>query len=218
MDVVGVDGAKGGWAAIRLANGRFAEARFFKAFGELAQAFRKAVVITVDIPIGLPARGRRPADVEARKVLGPRARSVFPTPPPAVLRERDFDKAVRLAKRLDSPVTRQGHSLGPRILEVESAAIEDERIFEVHPEVSFWAMNGGPLRFSKATWNGLMLRLALLRQQGISLPTQITGMDDVPTTDVVDAAAAAWSAWRISRGEAQSLPDPPPKNGGAIWY
>jgi predicted RNase H-like nuclease len=58
MDVVGVDGARGGWVAVRLTDGRFAEALFFEKFSNLAQAYSQAIVIAVDIPIGLPDRGR----------------------------------------------------------------------------------------------------------------------------------------------------------------
>jgi predicted RNase H-like nuclease len=42
-----------------------------------------------------------------------------------------------------------------------------------------------------------------------------------PIDDVLDAAAAAWSANRIAKGEAVSLPDPPESKDGlqvAIWY
>ncbi|NUP38908.1 MAG: DUF429 domain-containing protein, partial [Streptomyces sp.] len=44
----------------------------------------------------------------------------------------------------------------------------------------------------------------------------------VPPDDVLDAAAAAWSAHRIALGTAASLPDPPETTRDglpvAIWY
>jgi predicted RNase H-like nuclease len=43
----------------------------------------------------------------------------------------------------------------------------------------------------------------------------------VPLDDVLDAAAAAWSADRLARGEAEPLPDPPAMVDGrevAIWF
>jgi predicted RNase H-like nuclease len=42
-----------------------------------------------------------------------------------------------------------------------------------------------------------------------------------PADDVLDAAAAAWTARRKAVGEARSLPDPPELIRGrpvAIWY
>jgi len=49
---------------------------------------------------------------------------------------------------------------------------------------------------------------------------QIHGVPELD--DVVDAAVVAWSATRIARGEAQSLPEPPEHDSDgrpvAIWY
>lgn len=102
-------------------------------------------------------------------------------------------------------------------------AASDRRIVEVHPEVSFWALNrGAPLPYRKNSWNGLMMRLELLRSAGVVLPPALDGPDDVQPDDVVDAAAAAWSARRVVRGEARSLPEATgvDQNGRpiAIWY
>ncbi|MDR7555017.1 MAG: DUF429 domain-containing protein [Armatimonadota bacterium] len=222
MKVVGADAARGGWLAVCLTDGKYAETSFFKAFGALLDAFPQAAVVAVDIPVGLP-RGVRRADEEARKRLGSQARSVLPTPPRPALHERNFRKAYAIARALDGRLTKQSHALSARIVEVERYAVRNSRIVEVHPEVSFWAMNGQqPLAFPKRTWNGLMLRLDLLRKHGIELPSQISGTGPASAADVVDAAAAAWSAWRVARGEARCLPDPPPDrtstDGGAIWY
>jgi predicted RNase H-like nuclease len=46
-------------------------------------------------------------------------------------------------------------------------------------------------------------------------------MADTGVDDVLDAAAAAWSACRILNGQAKSLPDPPEVVDGypvAVWY
>lgn len=44
---------------------------------------------------------------------------------------------------------------------------------------------------------------------------------EVPVDDVLDAAAAAWSAHRIASGRAQSHPEPPQRVGAgrriALW-
>ena len=51
-------------------------------------------VIAVDIPIGLPDSAEpRAADIEARKLLGKRRSSVFPTPHRAVLEAPTYAKA-----------------------------------------------------------------------------------------------------------------------------
>lgn len=227
MDVLGVDGARGGWVAVRLLDGTFAGASHHTAFEELIREFPGVDAVAVDIPIGPPDRGVRPADEEARKRLGPQARSVFTTPPRAALEEPDFRKASAPAQQLGGRITKQGHALRLRILEVDRTIERHPegkaRIVEVHPEVSFWAMNGEkPVAFPKRTWNGFMERLELLRGHGIELPSRIHGIGRASAADVLDAAAAAWSAWRVARGEAGCLPDVRREGSesprGVIWY
>jgi predicted RNase H-like nuclease len=66
-----------------------------------------------------------------------------------------------------------------------------------------------------------MRRRRLLEQAGIVLPEDLGAASVVPPDDVLDAAVAAWSALRIARGEALTLPaDPPIDRSGrkvAIW-
>ncbi len=109
-----------------------------------------------------------------------------------------------------------------KFLEVDGAASVDERIVEVHPEVSFRAMAGLSIQFPKRSWNGMLLRRRLLESNGILLPDELSDGGLAPADDVLDAAAAAWTAGRIAEEKARSLPDPPEKHPGgrtaAIWY
>jgi predicted RNase H-like nuclease len=208
MRVVGVDGTKGGWVAVTLENGRFASDHVLQvetSFEELGDVD----VVAIDVPIGF---GPRDADVAAREFLKGAASTVFSTPSRELL-ERPFGPGLGISA--------QAHALGPRILHVTRLAETDPRIHEVHPEVSFRAMNGGrPLRYRKKSGGGALERIALLNREGINL-TPLTAAWAAPLDDVVDAAAAAWSAQRIARGEARSLPDMPDSMDGrpvAIWY
>jgi predicted RNase H-like nuclease len=97
-----------------------------------------------------------------------------------------------------------------------------DRLFEVHPEISFAELNGGPpVGAGKKTWNGQMARRALLAGEDIRLPDDLAGAGVVPADDILDAAAAAWSARRIASGEASSMPSPPESGASglpmAIW-
>lgn len=217
-EVLGVDGTRRGWVVVRLIEGGFAGARSFKQFGALLEAHPHASVVAVDIPIGLPDTGRRSADLMAREVLKFRQRSVFFVPPRAVLAAPTYEQAKHIVPGLST----QTYALRKKIFEVERFA-SDRRIVEVHPEVSFWALNGSkPLDFGKKSWNGLMLRLALLQKAGVELPPRLEDINDAGADDLLDAAAAAWSGMRVARGEARSLPDPPETGKGdrpvAIWY
>jgi predicted RNase H-like nuclease len=207
--VAGVDGTKGGWVAVVLEDGRFAEDYVLRPveadFGELDDA----AVIGVDVQIGF---GPRQADDAARKFLTGAASTVFPTPARAIL-ERPFGPGLG--------VSAQAHALGARILYMTELAHSDPRIREVHPEVSFRAMKGGsPLRHRKKSAGGAFERLELLRRRGVELD-RLDSAASVPLDDVLDACAAAWSAHRISIGRAESLPDPPEAIDGqlvAIWF
>jgi predicted RNase H-like nuclease len=207
--VAGVDGTKGGWVAITLEDGRF-DSDHVLPMGTTFDELGDVAVIAIDVPIGF---GPREADDAARRLLGGRAAStVFRTPTRALL-EGPFGPGLGISA--------QAHALGPRILQATRLAETDPRISEVHPEVSFRAMNdGSPLQHRKKSAGGALERIALLRRQGIELDA-LTVTATAPLDDVVDAAAAAWSARRIARGEAESLPHPPELVDGrriAIWY
>lgn len=54
------------------------------------------------------------------------------------------------------------------------------------------------------------------------LPDDLGAAGRTPPDDVLDAAAAAWTAHRIAHGRAHSLPDPPEHDADgrpvAIWH
>ncbi len=204
--VAGVDGCKRGWVAVVLIDGRFREARLLEgvesAFAELADVSR----IAIDVPIGY---GPREADGLARALVG--GSSVFSIPE----RER-FE--VPFAE--GGGISAQAHALGDRIRHVTALAAGDARFREVHPELSFTAMNDmRRLRFRKKSAGGAFERLGLLRRHGINIdPGTLGPVATVPLDDLLDAAACAWTA---ARRDAVPLPDPPELRDGhpvAIWY
>jgi predicted RNase H-like nuclease len=212
--VAGVDACRGGWVAIISEDSRFSDSLLAASFDKLLEELGQATVIGVDIPIGLPDEGVRAADVEARAFVGPRRGSVFPTPPRTALVSATYAEA----RQVSSSLSAQSFALGKKILEVE-AHLED-RVFEVHPEVSFAALAGRHLQYSKRSWNGHMERRRLLASVGLKLPNELAA-GQAAADDVLDAAVVAWTAARKERGEAQTLPaDPPTENGRAvaIWY
>jgi predicted RNase H-like nuclease len=209
MRVAGVDGTKAGWVAIILEDGGFSSDRLIPQIASDFSELGDVRVIGIDVPVGF---GPREADRAARAFLSGAASTVFSTPSRELL-ERPFGPGLG--------VSAQAHALGPRILHVTKCAASDPRIHEVHPEVSFRAMNGGrPLRDRKKSAGGALERIELLRRQGIEL-ARLGEASAAPLDDVLDAAAAAWTAWRIATGAASCLPDPPERSGKrsvAIWY
>jgi predicted RNase H-like nuclease len=220
--VLGVDGAADGWFGVLLVDGYFAGADLKPTVAALLDRHPDAEVVAVDIPIGLPVGKTRPADAAAKRFVGgQRAASVFPTFPRDVLMAKPYEVALEAARRLGTGLSRQAYALRDRIDEVAGLAAADKRVVEIHPEVSFRVMKGTPLRYSKHTWSGLAERRALLANVGILLHDNLTGGERAAPDDVVDAAAAAWSALRIAEGRSATLPAEPsgdPADGGVIHY
>lgn len=223
--IAGVDGCRKGWIAIVLEGGRFERAEFSPTFAELLIHLTDAQVIAVDIPIGLPDGSEpRKADVEARRLLGSLKSSVFTTPPRVVLEAPSHAEANALSKeRFCRGISAQSYALRKKIFEVDACAVDDDRIYEVHPEVCFAEMNCGPLTHSKKSWHGQRARLRLLAKAGITIPDDLGDVGTIPPDDIIDAAAAAWSAVRIANGKADCLGEPthdgkPNPSAGRIWY
>ena len=234
--VAGVDGCPGGWLVVVADPDDFAgaEARLCWTFSDVLALTDGPDVIAVDIPIGIPdisIRGGRVCDNETRARLGNnRQSSVFAVPSRAALSETDYVRACAVNLDHSDPprkVSIQCFHLFPKIREVDalmSPALQ-ARVFEVHPELAFWALNGAnPLELPKKVKSspsqpGLDLRRGLLENAGFSSgvldtaswPRRVVGPDDV-----IDACALAWSAARLLRAEAIRLPADPPLDGRGL--
>ena len=164
----------------------------------------------MDVPIGFGPRGADPA---ARAFLSGAASTVFTTPP------RELLASCHSVPVWVSPHSRM-HSGHASCTSPDSRS-GDPRFREVHPDVSFRAMNDGrPLGYRKRWAGGALERIRLFAGHGIDLG-DLGAATCAPLDDVLDAAAAAWSAHRIATGEARALPDPPEMVEGqpvAIWY
>src|SRR2546429_626256 len=161
-----------------------------------------------------PAPPPPPADVAARRFVGPRASSVYPTPIRAVLEAPTYAEARVVAVELTGKsVSAQSYALRHRILEVDEHARHDERVIEVHPEVSFSELASRPLLPKKRT-DGQAERRALLEDAGIELPASVPRIAE---PDLLDATVAAWSARRYAAGEALPRPKGTQDAFGSIW-
>jgi len=224
--VAGADVTKGSWVIVVLENGRFKRALVVEHLIQLRQRLGPVDVLAIDIPIGLPRGGDdwpRAADLEARDFLGPRRSSVFPSPPRPVFDATTYANANHLHREITGKgLSRQSWGLCERILEAEFFVSENPDIIEVHPEVCFRAMKGEPLDYSKHSWNGQAERRRLMAGACINLPDHIPEAGKVPPDDLLDAAAAAWTAWRVAQGTASVVPDSAAgcdrARRAVIWY
>lgn len=218
LRVLGLDGCRSGWAGI-VWDGAAVSGVFGTTLDAAVAAAAEAGpldAVGIDMPLGLPDRGQRRADLLAREALGPRRSSIFVTVTRAALAGATRAEADSLNRAHGGQgVTAQSFALRSKILEADAwlrtgraAAL---RVVEVHPELSFSALAGAPLADPKRTWAGASARRALLRGAGLDLDAVDLGPvgREAAADDVVDAAAAAWSAMRVAAGSAVPLPDPP---------
>lgn len=217
MKVIGVDSCPRGWIAVELhTDTTELVPQFLARFAEVLTAYADADIITVDIPIGLTDGKPRACDIAARKRLGwPGMASVFPAPARSMIGMTDYKEAKAASRaRFGHAVTRQSFALYRKVAEVDAALTPElqDRIHEVHPEMSFWAMNGrNSLQFGKKTQAGFEDRLKLVARHfdGFNLPAnraQAKAMAPLAAVDdLLDAIAAAWTARRIAEGTAEFL-------------
>jgi predicted RNase H-like nuclease len=207
MRVTGLDACRRGWVAVILDGAERAgvaarlQVGAVRVHQTLANALdgTEARVVGIDMPLGLLESGWREADRAARGLLGPRRSSVFAIPPRAVWEQASYQAASQRCREL----TGQGLSIQAWGLRARS-----HPLYEVHPELAFCAMAGAPLEHSKHTPQGRELRRELLSRAGIALPAT----PRAPVTDTLDAAAVAWSAWRIAAGRAVVIPARPQRD------
>jgi predicted RNase H-like nuclease len=219
--VVGVDGCPGGWVAIHYDPGRGTlEPSVHVSFADLLSAHAAASKIGVDIPIGLSEEGPRACDLEARKVLLWKRSSVFPAPDPRFVHASTYAEALAQSYQLcGKGISRQAFGIYAKVAEVNDllTPADQDRVFEVHPEVAFWAMNGcQPMQYSKKMIAGFIERRDLIqRTMNVSVP----GLPEIRSwarpaqpDDLLDAIAVAWTAHRIMLSRAKRLPEVPPVN------
>lgn len=173
-----------------------------------------------DIPIGLTDAGLRTCDVEARALLGPqRGSSVFAAPIRPALHAASYLEACEASfKAQQKKLSKQSWAIYPKIRELDdllrSRADLRERVYEVHPEVTFAAWRGTPIVEPKKKQPGFSARHDLVsRHFGSHAYDTVRSRyarQDVADDDILDAFAALWTAERILRGDAKSLPANPP--------
>ncbi len=221
--MLGIDACATGWCGVLLDRQTVSVHHADRIDALVRRAAGPVAVIAVDMPIGLADDGPREADLAVRKLLGPRASSVFLTPVRDALAAPTHAEASRVSReRTGKGVSAQAFSLRGKLFEVERWVRTDTcRVIEVHPEVSFARMSGRHLA-PKKSWAGMHERLSLLTEAGIVVPPEIGPAGSrIAVDDILDAAAAAWTARRWEEGRAESYPDPPARYSDgwecAIW-
>ena len=221
---LGVDACKKGWIGLS----SDLRGYFGPTIGAVVQAAEgdgALDVVAIDIPIGLPTSGPRQADVLARTLVGRRSSSVFSTPVRAALAAATHAEATAISVvATGKGVSQQSYALGAKILEVDAWVRTElgHQVIEVHPEVCFAKMADRPLVHPKSTWAEAEERRAILLAAGIFVPGELGLAGEMASVDdVLDAAAASWTAACFASDLAASYPSIPESFGdghvAAIW-
>jgi len=234
--VAGVDGCKAGWcAAIVRAVGKGGRGHadcvlelksLFVAstFRHVLARTEDCALVCVDIPIGLSeGQAARECDTAARRLLaGRRASSVFPVPVGPCLSADDYETASAISlEHTGRKLSRQSFGLLKKIREVDALLTPElqQRVREIHPEVSFCVLNRNrPLGHSKRTTGGQAHRRRLLRKVIVGVDAMLTRMQEPgsATDDALDAIVAAWTAARTVCGSAATLPGNPGRDSRGL--
>jgi len=211
MFVAGVDGCRAGWVRFAVEIPSLVTS---VEVVDLTEVLRNRpadlACIGIDIPIGL-LDGSRACDKAARKLLAqPRGTSVFAAPCRAALSATTHAAASQINRdKTGRGLSQQAFGIIPKIKQVDDAITPECQnwAFEVHPEVCFWALNKRhPMTHNKKTKEGAVERIALLRRVFPEIEKHLASRPHrVGADDLLDAAAAAWTALRCYRKEAECV-------------
>lgn len=225
--IIGIDGCKSGWFSVWENQDKSIQSSVFSNLNELKNFFKNEsqLIIGIDMPVVLSEVIPRQADQLARKLLSKKASSVFTAPTPEMLNQPNYEKASLVSKRLfGKSMSLQSWYLFPKIKDVQTMIHhEDMQIYEIHPELSFRAMNNEQVILeSKKTLEGFALRNSLLSMHFKNFIFEEIrrhyARKDVMDNDILDALAVLWSAKRIQSNQASFLPQTPEKPNMQIVY
>lgn len=222
--MLGIDGCRGGWIAVRLARDGQVSVDIVSRFNEISM--RDVALAAVDMPIGLPDSGARGCDALARAALPPERRSsVFLHLRRPLLNHADYASANAWGKADGKGLAKQAWFLLPKIADIDAwiTPARQRRVWETHPELIFLGLNDGAPLPKKSTAEGLALRRRVLLRHGL---TRIDALADTldrraaKLDDLYDAAALALAARRFAQGGGTRLGGERDSRGlrMEIWY
>ena len=228
FEVAGVDGCRAGWFLVIASATKTSRAGcpcalklkdfcVVTTFAEVLSETRDCELVCIDIPIGLSDGAEpRECDVAARKVLRWRTSSVFPPPIRQCLSANDPDTASNLCfENSGKKLNRQSFFIMPKIREVDQIMTPElqQRVREIHPEISFWALNGKKsTKHNKKRLVGRNERMNLLApvfRDVQELVVKARRPKRVAPDDILDALVAAWTAGQAVVGKGKTLPENP---------
>jgi predicted RNase H-like nuclease len=222
---IGADGARGGWLTAlaygtSLGDVERVELQLAADFEALVALRTSAVPMAVDIPMGLlDTVALRPCDAKARELLGKRASTVFePASRPLLSAVSHEEVRLKTTKARETDAAARGlsvqaYGIVPKMREadrfLQANPEAQEWLWEVHPELSFWAMPEGKVLRSKTSVGGVGERLKLLcdRFPGVveALIAFEPGNRDAQMPDALDALVCLDTALHVATDDSEEF-------------
>ena len=226
--VIGIDGCRAGWLTTKILDD---QSLSFHLIKNLKDSYLKDPNLThvgIDMPLELSPTGKRPAEVEARFLLKKRSCTIFSPPTINALECGSYLDACEINFRdCGNRISKQSWNLFPKIIEahkfLENNSISKLGVFEVHPELSFMAMNDMNLvEASKKTDIGKEIRIELIQKFFPTFSFELVRnkykKNQVLDDDILDSISVLWSTQRIVDNIAQFVPKDPEKINMRIYF
>jgi predicted RNase H-like nuclease len=168
---IGIDGCQAGWICSYKEDQKEWKFEIFPKIENFWKEFSYAILVLIDIPIGLKDNGSQPrlCDKAARKYLTrTRSSSIFPTPCRGSLYANSYIDANQINRKMTGKgLSKQTWNITSKIRNVDILLRNDPKaskvFIESHPEICFAALsNGTPMQHYKKTNEGIKERLSII--------------------------------------------------------
>ena len=226
--VIGIDGCRAGWITTQVLDNQLISFKIIENLDDDYLKQNNLSHIGIDIPLQLSHSGKRLAEIEARGLLKKRACTIFSPPTLNALRAKNYMDACEVNfNECGKRISKQSWNLFPKIKEaqefLDNKSINKLRVFEVHPELSFMAMNDMILvQASKKTDIGREIRIKLIQKFFPKFSFESVrneykknqALDD----DILDSVSVLWSTQRIVDNIANFVPKDPKRIDMRIYF
>ena len=225
--VFGIDGCRHGWIVAEEKPRGGISIKLIESLNYLESIISQKSIAGIDIPLAIHEKGFRKADAEARTLLKSRASTIFSAPTKEALFSNSYTDACVINESIcGKKISKQSWFLFSKIKEARTIfcnAHKKLKLYEVHPELSFMAMNDMKvIELGKKTDDGFKARYKLVKKLFPKFDFEKIRANfkrgDVADDDILDAIAVLWSTQKIIANMASYVPKKPETPLSKIYY
>ena len=226
-EIFGIDGCRFGWVVAEEKTKGDLSIQLIESLNYLESVISKKAIAGIDIPLAIHEKGFRMADAEARVLLKSRASTIFSAPAKETLLSDNYNDACAINESIcGKKISKQSWFLFSKIKEARTIfcqAHKKIKLYEVHPELSFMAMNDmRVIELGKKTDEGFKMRYKLVKKLFPKFDFEKIRASfkrcDVADDDILDAIAVLWSTQKIIANMASYVPKKPETPLSKIYY